>query len=88
MMPIIEAVIANPFAVLCAHASSLGIRYKDMPDTAKQRAVFAFIVTKPGKMLFNAAISKTQPVSTREPIMVTAMLEPFEKELKEEIRCG
>ena len=37
--------------------------------------MFAFIVAKPGNMLFRRAMSKTQPARTRAPIDMTMRLD-------------
>ena len=84
-IPIAVTAKASPFAILRAQKSSLRAIYRDMPDRVKQRAVFAFMVTKPGKTLFSAAISKTQPINTIEPITVTAMPDPLEKAWSKEM---
>jgi hypothetical protein len=48
------------------------ISHSATPLKMKQIAVFAFIETQIGKMLFSTAISKVQPISTMPPTITTS----------------
>ena len=52
--------------------------HSDKPIKIKQSAVFAFIATKSGKMLFRAGISRIQPINTTEPLRNIQMLNTSE----------
>src|SRR3990172_1196324 len=60
--------------------------HSDTPIRAKAAAVFAFIVTSPGRMLFNNVTLNIQPISTATPTARTSMLAAAEMDLNKETR--
>jgi hypothetical protein len=46
-------------------------RNRDVPDTTNPNAVFAFMVAKPGSTLLRMSMSRIQPISTRQPMLMT-----------------
>ncbi len=61
--------------------------HKEAPLRIKPIAVFAFMVTHIGNMLFNAAISNIQPTITTKPINVTRILAILETDRSENSNC-
>ena len=68
--------LRRPAAGSAATAPSI---QRAQPPKRNASAALAFMVTRPGQTLFNEAISKSHPISTRPPVLMTATLAARDK---------